>query len=95
MKRLLFICLFSCLSACSLSPFVDVRREAGTTDLVGRSTRETVAVCYNALTTTPAAVRAVAEQECAKQKKHAVFIRQTEASCRLLLPAHAYYACRP
>jgi hypothetical protein len=54
-----------------------------------------VAVCYNALTTSAAAVRAVAAASCgADMVPHPVGHDLSLSNCPLLLPARATFACR-
>lgn len=74
-------------------PFVDSRREAGTTEQVGLSTADRVAICYNSETTTPDALWALAEEQCARTGRRATFDSQDHLSCRLLMPSVAYFRC--
>lgn len=93
--------MLACLvSSCSLfQPFVDRRRNAGEKDMsklyVGRSKTDEPAICYNILTTSYAEVKKMADEECIKHKTgtHAVPVKQTQFTCRLLLPTHIYFKC--
>ena len=92
--------LVATISACSqLEPFVDRRREAGAktpeTLYVGASKPEAPAVCYNSLYTPYKSVKKVADEECVNQKtgSHAVPVKQTLFTCRLLVPNHYYFKC--
>ena len=82
---------FTC--SCTLPPFVDTRREAGSTVNVGESTKDGVAICDNQLTTTPTEILKLAHNECAKTGRIPKFHKQTSWSCRFLLPTHVYYNC--
>lgn len=53
-----------------------------------------VEVCYNRTTTTPEAVRKLAEDACVKKGGHAVFVRHRSLQCPLLQPAGANFVCR-
>lgn len=93
--------MLACLvSSCSLfQPFVDRRRNAGEKDMsklyVGRSKTDEPAICYNILTTSYAEVKKLADEECIKHKTgtYAVPVKQTQFTCRLLLPTHIYFKC--
>lgn len=93
------ICLFA-LCSCSLTePFVDRRREAGTHDpqkmFVGKSKPEAPAICYNGFVSQFEDLQKLADAECKKTDpdSKAVFDHEEKFSCRLLLPAHAYFKC--
>jgi hypothetical protein len=81
------------LSGCASAPFVDGRREAGQTTPVGVSTPDRVAICYSSRGTTPRAVMALAQTECAKTNRNAVFDAQDEFRCALLAPTRAFFKC--
>lgn len=94
---LLFI---SVLTSCSqFTPFVDRRREAGVKDLkrlyVGKSTPQNPAICYNALYTPYQDVKQLADEVCIKERTgtHAVPVKQTYFTCRILVPNHFYFKC--
>ncbi len=62
----------------------------------GDATPTTFGVCYNALTTTAAEVRAIAAQGCgAGTLPHAIERDFQLNSCPLLQPARATFACLP
>lgn len=80
-------------SGCASAPFVDGRREAGQIAPVGMSTPDRVAICYSSRGTTPRAVIALAQTECAKTNRNAVFDTQDEMRCALLAPTRAFFRC--
>lgn len=53
-----------------------------------------VSICYNKRSTTAAAVRQLAEAECAKYKKVAVFRSHDLLECSLVTPARAIFVCQ-
>lgn len=81
------------LSGCAVDPFVDGRREAGSNRTVGRSTANTVAICYNSRSTTPVAVMQMAESECAKTDRVPRFDREDVLACSISNPTRAYFKC--
>lgn len=97
---LMLLLILANVSACSLvEPFIDRRRNAGTSDIsklyVGRSTPQKPAVCSNNLWTTPEQIQALADAECVKQGTgtHAVLTDTSYFTCKLLLPTHTYFKC--
>ena len=92
-KFILGIVLF--VSACGqFSPFVDARREAGQVQMMGQSTLDRVAVCYNPLWSDKKKVEDLAKEECAKTKRKAVYDDTKWFSCRLVNPSTAFYDCK-
>ena len=89
------------LSSCAsqFGPFIDRRREAGGLSngalYVGKSTVNEPAVCYNKLYTSWDEVQKLADEECIKNKtgEHAVPVKETLFTCRLLVPNHYYFRC--
>jgi hypothetical protein len=81
------------LWGCASAPFVDGRREAGQTTPVGASTPDRVAICYSSRGTTPRDVTQLAQTECAKTNRTAVFDGQDEFRCALLTPTRAFFKC--
>ena len=81
------------LSACAQKPFIDSRREIGSTENVGLSTLDTVAICYSSKNSTPKEIINLARSECAKTHRVPKFYRQSLFTCRLFLPHHAFYNC--
>lgn len=90
------------LGACSqLKPFEDRRREAGAKRTppgpvyVGASTPQNPAICYNILFTPYAEVKKLADEVCRREEtgSHAVPVRQTVFTCRVLVPNHYYFKC--
>lgn len=100
-KIINIILLVCVLASCSqFRPFVDRRREAGAKNLahlyVGKSTPQNPAICYNSLYTPYKDVKKMADDVCIKEKTgtHAVPIKQTIFTCRILVPNHFYFECK-
>ena len=92
-KFILGIALF--VSACSqFTPFVDAHREAGQVQLVGQSTPDKAAVCYNPIWSDKKKVEELAGEECAKTKRTAVYDDTKWFSCRLVNPSTAFFDCK-
>lgn len=92
-KFILGIALF--VSACGqFSPFVDAHREAGQVQLVGQSTPDKVAICYNPIWSDKKKVEELAGEECAKTKRKAVYDDTKWFSCRLVNPSTAFFDCK-
>ena len=84
--------LFVGLSACSsLDPFVDARREAGQIAQVGTSTNDHPVICYGL--NKPEKIEWLAQNECAKTNRKAVFLHRENFSCSLFKPRKAIYQC--
>ena len=96
MRIVAFLSVLSCiffLTACSqFDPFVDSRREAGQVAYVGSSTKNNPVVCYG-FVGEQSDFDALAEDECAKTNRHAVFDRTETFSCKLFTPKKAIYRC--
>ncbi len=94
---LLFVA-FVC-SCSQFRPFEDRRREAGAKTpeelYIGNSTPKNPAVCYNSLYTPYADVKKIADNVCIREKTgtHAVPLKQTYFTCRILVPNHFYFKC--
>ncbi|MBO6520532.1 MAG: hypothetical protein JJ900_08700 [Rhodospirillales bacterium] len=52
-----------------------------------------VTICYKKSGTTPAQIRALAEEECARGNLNATFTEQTYSLCPLLTPTAAVFSC--
>ena len=92
-KSILAVALF--VSACGqVVPFVDAHREAGQVQLVGQSTPDRVAVCYNPIWSDEKKVKKLAEEECAKTKRQAAYDDTKWFSCCLMNPSTAFYNCK-
>ena len=87
-----FLALFG-LASCATEHFVDGRWEAGSTVPVGRSNADRVAICYNNRSTKAAAVRQLAESECAKTDRVPRFDGEDILACSLVNPTRAYFLC--
>ena len=93
MKNWLIGCMLI-LSACSqVAPFVDAHREAGQVQLVGQSTPDKPAVCYNPFWSNKTKVKELAEKECQKTNRKAVYEDTDWFSCCLINPSTAFYKC--
>ena len=91
-KYILFLGLF--LSACGqIGPFVDAHREAGQVQLRGQSTPDKPAICYNPIWSDKKMVEQLAEEECQKTNRHAVYDNTSWFSCCLMNPSTAFYKC--
>ena len=90
--KVIVLALF--LSACGqIEPFVDAHREAGQVRLYGQSTPDRPAVCYNPLWSDKEFLKQLAETECQKTNRHAVYTDSTWFSCCLMNPSTAFYKC--
>ena len=81
------------LSGCAADPFVDGRREAGSTRNIGPSTLNRVAICFNGRTTPQEAVLELAESECAKTDRVPQYDGQDRFSCTWGNPTRAFFRC--
>ena len=85
------------LSACSLpdAHVLDSDRFNRDAADYGKDPKDisTVAICYNAMTATPAKIVALAEERCGRFRKTAVFVRQAISDCPLFNPVAAIYNC--
>ena len=83
------------VSACGqFSPFIDAHREAGQVELVGQSKPDRVAVCYNPIWSDKKFIKELADRECAKTKRKAVYDDTKWFSCCLVNPTTAFYNCQ-
>ncbi len=87
------LCSVLMFSACSqFEPFVDSRREAGQVARIGSSTPDKPVVCYG-LVGTQSDFDVLANDECAKKNKKAVFETTESFSCKIFTPQKAVYRC--
>ncbi|SDH24883.1 hypothetical protein [Roseospirillum parvum] len=86
------LALSGLLAACG-GPYEDIRREAGEVSMVGTSTPDLIALCYNASGTTPEALKAMADEACARTGRSARFVGQNRYQCSVRAPHRAYFAC--
>lgn len=77
----------------SLPPFVQAVK-AFQPDERPETSITTVEVCYNRATTSPEAVKKLAEEICDKKGTHATFVEHRVMRCPLLQPASANFECR-
>jgi hypothetical protein len=93
--RLFFLCVI--ISSCAqLKPFEDRRREPRTIGVyVGSSTPTAPVICYNPLWNGKDDTKALADNICKAhgEDSHAELIDTDYFSCRLFVPAKAYYKC--
>ncbi len=93
MKKV-FIFSFLFISACAqFEPFVDARHEAGQPTMVGQSTPDRAAICYNPLWSNMEQVENLAKESCAQTKRKIQFDTKKYFSCSLVTPATAFYKC--
>ena len=88
------------LCGCSLlNPYIDRRRNPGTQDISqlysGPSKPDAPVVCYNGLWSSDEDLQELATAECVKHGTgtHAVPVKETVLTCRLLIPNHYYFKC--
>ncbi len=99
-KILNLVLLSAVLSGCTiLDPYIDRRRNPGTSDVsklyTGLSKIDAPAICYNQLLTSDEELQKMADEECVKNHTgtRAEFVKKDGFSCKVLLPATAYYKC--
>lgn len=83
-------------SCAELTPFEDRRREPGTDYIyVGASKPNAPAICYNPLLHNEENIKAQADEICQKNDSNtkAELVNTDYFTCRLLIPARAYYKC--
>ncbi len=93
------ICTFSTvvgivlmISGChAFSPFVDARREAGQIAPIGSSTDDRPVICYGF--SAPKEIEKLAQNECAKTNRVAIFDHKETFKCALFAPQKAVYRC--
>lgn len=81
------------LAACAGEPWVDTRREAGSTEPVGESTPDRVAICH-AGSTDRAILQGMAARECAKTGRTPHYVGTSRLQCRLVTPHRSFFDCR-
>ncbi len=75
------------------APYVDSRREAGKREPVGASTADLVAICTSSYGSNRDAAKKLADLECAKSERKAVFDHESSLACTLLAPTQVFYRC--
>lgn len=89
---LIGIVLILGISGCaSFAPFVDARREAGQVDPVGSSSDDNPVICYGFASQEE--IDQLAQNECSKTNRKAVFVRKENFTCSLFMPQKAIYKC--
>lgn len=95
LSTLFFLCVI--VSACAqIKPFEDRRREPGTAYVyTGTSKPKAPVICYSPMWNDREDAQAMADELCRQDKAgtHAEFDKVDYFSCRLLVPAKAYYKC--
>ena len=81
------------VSGCASEPFVDGRREAGSTRNIGPSTLNRVAICFNSRTTPADVVMELAESECSKTDRVPRYEGQDRFDCTWGNPSRAFFRC--
>ncbi|MAI07227.1 MAG: hypothetical protein CMM14_08080 [Rhodospirillaceae bacterium] len=81
------------ISSCSNNPFVDGRRNAGSTESIGPSNLDRVAICYNYRFTEPEKVVLLATSECEKTNRKPIFEKNEAYGCSIINPSRAYFRC--
>ena len=93
MKKWIIGCVLL-LSACGqVGPFVDTRREAGQVQTVGQSKPGRPAICYNPIWSSEEKIKELADQECQKINRKAVYEDTKWFSCCFINPSTAFYTC--
>ena len=90
----LLLVLTAFLGGCAGQPYVDVRREAGKSIMVGPSNEDVVAICHAGRNPPPDAVK-LAESECAKTGRVPRLETRTRLTCALRTPTRSYFRCVP
>ena len=92
MKKGLF-CLLFVLAGCQISePFVD-SYSGLVRDGMGRSNTKQVVICFDK-ETSRSQLDEMAEVECQKTSRHAVYLTTSSFTCSLTAPASIYYRCQ-
>jgi len=81
------------LSACAAAPYVDSRREAGQKEPVGPSTLDMVAICTSGGKNAAAAVKTLADSECAKTNRVPEKVLEQRWGCTLTAPRRIFFRC--
>lgn len=89
---LLTVCSICFLGCSQVEPFIDARREAGTTQPVGSSTKQYPVVCYG-LFGNAAERQALAQSVCDESNTIAVLKDTSYFDCKLLTPLKETYQC--
>ncbi len=92
MKKSVFVFLFM-IAGCQISePFVD-SYSGLVPDGMGRSNANRIAICFEAQTPR-SRLDKMAETECQKTSRHAVYLDTKPFTCSLTAPATIFYQCR-
>lgn len=95
MKKIALLSIALCLvcSCAQVYPFVDARREAGQVKTVGSSTKDNPVICYGFFGTEEERF-ALAQAECEKTGRIAVFKEKKIFDCKLLVPSKDIFECK-
>ena len=93
MKKYIMLLFISGLMACSAKiPYVDTYSGRADGSSVRRSSTVRVAICFD--TADMDTLQSLADKECAKTSKTAVYDKTVLFSCSLTTPSTAYFDCR-
>ncbi|MBR4927450.1 MAG: hypothetical protein IKY98_03895 [Alphaproteobacteria bacterium] len=92
MKKGLFVLLFLVVGCQISEPFVD-SYSGLVRDGMGRSNTNQVAVCFDK-DTPRSKLDEIAEAECQKTSRHAVYLDTTPFTCSLTAPSTIFYQCK-
>lgn len=92
MKKNYLLYLFA-LILCACSPYVDAQRSAGIARYIGQSDNNTIAICYNPLTTDKTEIEQLANETCAVTKQKAIYKDTKYINCSLSRMNTAFYDC--
>lgn len=85
--------LFLGLMGCAIAtPYIDTYSGIADKQSVRRSTPDRVAICFNEADTTT--LQKMADIECAKTSRKAVYDTTVSFSCSLTTPSTAYFDCK-
>lgn len=79
------------LNACA--PYVDSRREAGLSSRVGKSSKETIAICYSSIRANQSQLLHMAQHECEKNNQETTFDHVEKWNCNWMTPHRVFYKC--
>lgn len=89
--RIICFALVISLNACA--PYVDSRREAGLSTTVGRSNKETIAICYSSIRANQSQLLHIAQHECEKNNQETTFDHVEKWNCNWMTPHRVFYKC--
>lgn len=94
MKKYIVLSVLLYVTACaSFAPFVDTYSGVGNKE-VRRSTPNHVAICFNHKNSDEKSLQQLADEECAKTNRRAVYKSTVDWSCSLTAPSTIYFDCK-